>query len=119
MKKKDKEAWLAALRSGEYKQTKGALCRGDDEKARYCCLGVAYDTLVDGEWVKRTQHGIKQEWSIKLPSGKTSQHGFLPRHIRKKLGITDRDMKHLAQMNDFGSTFSTIANWIEKNIDPK
>jgi hypothetical protein len=29
--------WIAALRSGEYKQGKNALCSNDE----YCCLGVA------------------------------------------------------------------------------
>jgi hypothetical protein len=31
-----KEKWVAALRSGEYKQTKGYL----RNKKGYCCLGV-------------------------------------------------------------------------------
>ena len=48
------QKWVDALRSGEYKQTRGAL-RGDDEgnEPKFCCLGVACDlyakeTNVDG-----------------------------------------------------------------------
>lgn len=36
MKKTLKLKWIAALRSGAYKQGKGRLRRGDS----YCCLGV-------------------------------------------------------------------------------
>lgn len=35
-----KAAWVAALRSGEYIQGKGALARMDGDVTRYCCLGV-------------------------------------------------------------------------------
>lgn len=35
-----KKKWLAALRSGEYKQGSGALRTADD---RFCCLGVLCD----------------------------------------------------------------------------
>lgn len=43
--------WLKALRSGKYKQGKGALCRwipGGAEE--FCCLGVAAHVLIPGEW---------------------------------------------------------------------
>lgn len=36
-----KDEWVAALRSGEYQQGPGALCKvNDDGSRRYCCLGV-------------------------------------------------------------------------------
>jgi hypothetical protein len=43
-----KEKWLAALRSGEYKQGKGYLKEidGATGEARYCCLGVLCDLAV-------------------------------------------------------------------------
>lgn len=44
MKKSVKEAWVEALRSGEYKQGEGYLCQmGIDGAIRHCCLGVLTD----------------------------------------------------------------------------
>jgi hypothetical protein len=43
------EKWVAALESGEYKQTRGALYRSadhDGDPAGYCCLGVLCDLAV-------------------------------------------------------------------------
>jgi hypothetical protein len=39
MNPKVKEKWVAALRSGKYKQARGALCKD----GAYCCLGVLCD----------------------------------------------------------------------------
>jgi hypothetical protein len=44
----NRAAWLAALRSGNYPQTRRALRRGGS----YCCLGVAED-VVDCTWIVR------------------------------------------------------------------
>lgn len=41
MTKEQKYTWLAALRSGEYKQGKGRL--SDEESQSFCCMGVAED----------------------------------------------------------------------------
>jgi hypothetical protein len=45
------QKWLKALRSGEYAQTTGTLCRVGDGIDRvdkkYCCLGVLAEVLVD------------------------------------------------------------------------
>ncbi len=42
MKLEIAQKWIAALRSGKYKGTKGTLKRSeeDDTNPRYCCLGV-------------------------------------------------------------------------------
>lgn len=42
-----KAKWIAALRSGEYKQGGGAL-RSDDNS--YCCLGVLCDIIDPNAW---------------------------------------------------------------------
>lgn len=42
-----KEKWLTALRSGDYKQGKGWLCRVErDDSKTYCCLGVLTDLYI-------------------------------------------------------------------------
>jgi len=58
-----KTAWLAALRSGNYAQTRGALRRTDG----FCCLGVLCDVRKD------TVRGI---WQI--DPNNVSQYAFLP-----------------------------------------
>lgn len=37
--------WVKALLSGNYKQTKGRLCKIDSVGKSYCCLGVAAEIL--------------------------------------------------------------------------
>jgi hypothetical protein len=49
MKPDVKQAWLTALRSGDYQQGQGYLRQGD----QYCCLGVLcdlYGQAVGPEW---------------------------------------------------------------------
>jgi len=46
MKPEVKERWIAALRSGDYQQTQGALVRTGDHGG-YCCLGVLCQLAVE------------------------------------------------------------------------
>jgi hypothetical protein len=46
MRPEVREQWVAALRSGKYKQMPGALARVTPEGSRYCCLGVLCDIAV-------------------------------------------------------------------------
>jgi len=109
MKKKDKEIWVAALRSGDFEQGIGALCRN----GKYCCLGVAYDVLIDGDWIQKKDG----DWAIPIPRTDTGDHGFLPHHIREKIGISEDMMIDLAHMNDCRQPFKYIASYIEMNIE--
>ena len=45
--KANRDKWVAALRSGEYKQGKGALVVEDADGPFYCCLGVACQVASD------------------------------------------------------------------------
>lgn len=65
MKAEDKARWLEALRSGEYKQTDGAL-RVD---GAYCCLGVL-QTILDGTPEEDAKGGYLPQPTV----------GFLNRH---------------------------------------
>ncbi len=130
LKPQVKQEWLAALRSGEYKQGRGFLC---DEKGRMCCLGVVYDAAVDGQWVQTeardfTKYGrqvTKSVWGVrvKLVSifGRGSifevEEGNLPDPILKRIGLTDDDQQDLIRMNDREKrNFKYIADYIEKNL---
>lgn len=65
--KENVRKWVAALRSGEYEQTKGALRRdgGDSGRVGYCCLGVACDVSGLGEWVQASEDG-EQEYGYDI-----------------------------------------------------
>ena len=97
---KMKKKWVAALRSGEYKQGKAALCNN----GRYCCLGVLQDVaprkdVTDESYlIPDTCLGDLEE---------TREYARrLPKHVQKAL----------ASMNDTGVPFEVIAGFIEENI---
>jgi hypothetical protein len=100
---------LKALRSGEYKQTKGTL----EDNNGHCCLGVMCDVYQKDTGISvdcrpngsinggsLSQHTAVQEWV-----GLRNDHGgFTGKH---------KDTVSLAGLNDSGSTFSQIADFIE------
>lgn len=110
MKPEIKEKWLAALRSGEYKQGQCALRKKDN---KFCCLGVLADLYAK-------EMGI--EWKMEEDCYKIlDQGGTLPIWIADWAeimsdGYVDRDHLTLASMNDHGHTFSEIADVIEKHF---
>lgn len=130
MNKALKDKWLAALRSGEYKQGMKCLMRESPEGERsYCCLGVLCDVSDTGEWEQRTVGGEVQEqfyWRSMdnqgLPKINTAD---VPNHLARPWGLlellktgslSDKQTK-LMEMNDSGRcSFDKIADWIEENI---
>ncbi len=53
-----KTAWVAALRSGEYKQGRDRLiCKIGEDKFEHCCLGVLCELAVRAEVVQRLDLG--------------------------------------------------------------
>lgn len=119
--------WIAALRSGEYKQTDSVLSR----KGRYCCLGVLCELavkdgkippaeIVDGmahygeqsayvlpphevrEWA-----GVEGNWTVPTDGVELSAEA---------LGLWDgEDRVPLSYLNDsIGLSFEEIADQIEK-----
>lgn len=103
MDKDIKEKWVKALRSGEYKQGRGALIDGD---GAMCCVGVLAHVMGKAnEWL--------HEHSCKIgPSPLNSRDadqwpkGFpFPSEVRP-----------MVDMNDAGSSFSEIADWIEEHL---
>lgn len=101
--KEFKEKWIAALRSGEYKQGKGCL---DDSDGRYCCLGVAckiaYAKTLD---MHEDGYSVPMEW---IPEDEENVPMILRGH---------RDLPStLADLNDSRRPFSEIADWIEQNL---
>jgi len=108
MDKTLKRKWVKALRSGQYRQGKKVLCRSTPRGDYFCCLGVLAD--VRGEkWVEASKDGNGILAIADVPERyETQLYGYgllLNKH---------RDL--LIEMNDTGKRFTTIANWIEKNI---
>ena len=113
MNKELTDKWVAALRSGEFKQTRGRLCHEDPEtkERSYCCLGVAC-TLIEG-----------LEYSEPEPDGGVAIDGWvgsLPGSVSHAFDIDATgkvrwDGGSLASMNDSGFTFDQIADVIDEN----
>lgn len=115
-------AWLQALRSGEYVQGNGTLCKKEHGVKYYCCLGV----------LSKLQGRLKSVPSNKMlhtdstldspaflsslnpaVSSYFSHRGEIPVTIgifkdKKKL-----DTSSLTRLNDDGVSFNTIADILE------
>ena len=110
-----KEKWVAALRSGEYQQCTGALCRegGGRDADKFCCLGVLCDIMQEGEWKPaESLYGNKRRFSI----GDSSNCNKLPLALLDRTGISMSLENRLLEMNDNGETFAQIADYIEENL---
>lgn len=111
-----KELWINALRSGEYEQGEGALrVRLDDGSYGFCCLGVLCD-------IYREETG-EGEWS--LDRSFLGESEYLPTKVRLWAGLRDSNPvikesddfnSELADINDNGVDFETIADYIEKQL---
>ena len=109
-------AWVDALRSGEYTQTKTHL---QDSKG-YCCLGVACDLAVKAGIISP---GISVPGDDKVVYADKGNKGVpevyvLTNKVRDWLGLDTvngawNDIDTLSAMNDQGYTFEQIADQIE------
>jgi hypothetical protein len=129
--------WVAALRSGKYKQGKGVL--HDQDKNTYCCLGVLCDLYVQENNNKDSYCEQRMLSDSSIVTAFDRITGTLPRDVRMWAGINDdngefkydkpipsRDTSYfrdeqtclLTSMNDgeYGHdfTFEEIANIIEE-----
>lgn len=108
-----KAKWVAALRGGEYVQGDGELYSDCSEPPTYCCLGVlgalcgvSLDDLSGQQTLDEIDLAVLGPWgNIDDPSVNPSDPATLTTTQRK-----------LAVMNDGGSSFKQIADWIEVNL---
>lgn len=111
--------WIAALRSGEFKQGTGTLRTHDDT---YCCLGVACELHrreVGGKWDKFVD--------FQNPFSYLCARNYLPMEVMKWLGVDHNNpmvsvlgrYHHLAILNDKGRGFKEIADAIDRTFTPK
>lgn len=116
MNPKVKEKWVAALRSGKFKQARSALRVESEDGVGYCCLGVLCE--VHRQSTKRKGWSRGEEYM--------GESAFLPEQVAKWAGLeidNDGDVKPpkchktLAQLNDgSGKNFDYIAGIIERNL---
>lgn len=101
-----KAKWVAALRSGKYEQTTGALCRigADDGKLRYCCLGVLMEVLgVPYEQVELQKVYQDEDGSYtrvgSLSEAQTRKYGVY--NQMSLIEMNDDDRRSFAEIADF------------------
>lgn len=116
-----KAEWIRRLRSGDYEQGRGALCRDNT----YCCLGVLSEIASERRIVDRVEL-VDVDFTFMCYSEDTTT---LPVAVQDWVGISsgvgrfmlpgsvktrdDRTRLSLAMLNDTGFTFSQIADIIE------
>lgn len=106
----DKIAWIAALRSGEFKQDEGYL-RTDDG---FCCLGVlCHLKEVPFDKVKDDISPEYEEYQFTFADGSK----FIGSVSEGFCGLELTDQEKLIDLNDTqGKTFAEIADYIEANL---
>ena len=111
MKKEIAEKWVAALRSGEYKQLVGQLASA--QRTEHCCLGVLCELAIkdDVDLVVEDVDGATLYGGAQtsLPSRVLNWAG-----MSSKVGEFNDGSEHLAAANDVGVPFATIADTIER-----
>ena len=110
MDKQVKAQWLAALRSGQYKQGHEFLRQGD----AYCCLGVLCDLYDATQWRPSSElynYGKGAGVYIYPPDAVWEWAGIDSEVAQDEVGAD------LARMNDERQmSFDQIADWIAANL---
>jgi hypothetical protein len=122
-----KARWLAALRSGKFKQGRYRLRKND----HYCCLGVLCEVVhedVGGWWARPRENETsvwpctQQAYVFKTEPG-AGTVALLPKAVAEhagldpdQLGVSILPHWMLTDMNDQGNNFAEIADSIEKHL---
>jgi hypothetical protein len=134
MKKNIAKKWVKALRSGKYKQGKSYLKQFNSKnQPRHCCLGVLCEVYNDTMKKNHKKLLFTEEMEGDISGISFVRFdlvdGRLPEVVKKWAGIKDEtgqfavapygryDIECLANLNDTGKKFSTIADIIEKNVE--
>ena len=102
--REDIKLWIEALRSGEYKQTKGAL----EYNGGYCCLGVyaKLNNIPYNVGYRDPDTGlVTEENSVEDSDAYRAIYSMIDNYGLCEEGI---------EMNDSGKSFAEIADMIEK-----
>jgi hypothetical protein len=137
MNRQERDEWVQALRSGDFKQGFFKLHHhSSDNTDTFCCLGVKceldvqagrygivkIDGLVRSGDAYTVRYGIPQDDEY---NSKLFGQAMPPDVIIEAWGIANMLVERLAAMNDGNTegirrhTFSEIADWIEEHIPTK
>lgn len=107
--------WIAALRSGDYKQGKTFLRDGDDH---YCCIGVAASVHPGFKWIAEDLGAAGTVYNAQ--HGDECGYGQLLESGLETIGISRDAQDALIGLNDDqGFTFSEIADVLEAKLYDK
>lgn len=106
MDKEIKDKWLAALKSGKYEQGQGRLRSSAD---KYCCFGVLCDIL-GKEWEMIPGMAVPERWKCE------GHAGWPPDSVVDGTKIGQSYAQILIELNDGGSSFSEIADFIKGRL---
>lgn len=117
IKKKWKDKWVKALRSGKYEQAQKALHVEEDGIEKFCCLGVLCDIIDDEKWVcEDLPYSKEYSYDGKSAFPDSTLINLVKLRKADEYEVT-QEFVHLAEnMNDKGKTFKQIANYIEKYL---
>lgn len=131
MKKSVKEAWIAELRSGKYKQGTGYLTMDDN----YCCLGVLCEMAYKENVITKSTVSAPKYTKGEVIVHYADMESILPPAVAVWAGMYNPETEKydedrlnvvkllignnhtsLAFLNDHGSSFNDIADIIENHI---
>ncbi len=111
MKADVKERWVAALRSGKYKQGQGFLRRDTVDGVCHCCLGVLAEEEGGCDWHYQNLDGVAGVYTL----GITGAAKFLTTGMMEEFGLRRISTRALATCNDHSTlSFEDIADAIEE-----
>lgn len=122
-----KTLWVNALRSGQYKQISGTLCREVNDTPCYCALGVLCD--IHRVYHRNNGSEVTFDWDANHYDWKWTYLGAdsaLPETVREWTGLSSHDpsvrwkegISSIVDLNDDKKfSFNDIADLIEADKD--
>ena len=116
MRKKVKQLWVNALRSGKYEQGRSVLCSLDN---KYCCLGVLTEVYIEQMKKNRKKSKVNKFLGTSVSKqyqveGEGNATCLLPKVVEKWAGLNRNQVSWAMCMNDTCKVdFNNIANCID------
>lgn len=111
------QRWAAALRSGKYTQTRGALRQSDD---RFCANGVACALIPEFMWETTIIHGATFYSPVVPGLGpwRGELHDLIYQELTRRTGVPSSVFTAVEQLNDHQRlTFAEIAAYLEERLE--
>lgn len=111
-------AWIAALRSGQYRQGRKYLKTEDRAGLHYCCLGVACELHLGPSENDQGYHFWKNESSHSLSLADSKLDEIFGMDMRSVIVSTGMKDEYVQALNDEEYSFKEIAGFIERKFLP-